>query len=218
MTEPTICKDPALYDYLLEVSLREHPVLQKLRRETARLEQAAMQTSPEQGQFLYLLARLLGVRRAIEVGTFTGYSTLCLALALPEDGKIVACDLSREWTDIGRRHWKEAGQDHKIDLRLAPAAQTLQSLLDAGEASGYDLAFIDADKTGYHRYFELCLQLVHPGGVLLIDNTLWEGKVLRPEDEDTRAIDALNRKLTHDPRIELCLLPIRDGLTLIRKS
>jgi caffeoyl-CoA O-methyltransferase len=208
-----------LYAYLLDVSLRDREVLRRLREETAGLEHADMQIGPEQGQLMALLLELLGARRVLEIGTFTGYSALVMALALPEDGRVVACDVSEEWTSIGRRYWEEAGVAHKIDLRLAPAAETLQALLADGREGTFDFAFIDADKEGYDRYYELALRLVRTGGLVAIDNTLWEGKVADPSatDADTEAIRALNAKLRTDERVTLSLLPVGDGLTLALK-
>jgi caffeoyl-CoA O-methyltransferase len=194
-------------------------VLRRLREETAGLEHADMQIGPEQGQLMALLLELLDARRVLEIGTFTGYSALVMALALPEDGRVVACDVSEEWTSIGRRYWEEAGVAHKIDLRLAPAAETLQALLADGREGTFDFAFIDADKEGYDRYYELALRLVRTGGLVAIDNTLWEGKVADPSatDADTEAIRALNAKLRTDERVTLSLLPVGDGLTLALK-
>jgi caffeoyl-CoA O-methyltransferase len=208
-----------LYAYLLDVSLRDREVLRRLREETAGLEHADMQIGPEQGQLMALLLELLDARRVLEIGTFTGYSALVMALALPEDGRVVACDVSEEWTSIGRRYWEEAGVAHKIDLRLAPAAETLQALLADGREGTFDFAFIDADKEGYDRYYELALRLVRTGGLVAIDNTLWEGKVADPSatDADTEAIRALNAKLRTDERVTLSLLPVGDGLTLALK-
>jgi predicted O-methyltransferase YrrM len=207
-----------LYAYLLRISLRDRDVLRRLREETAQLEQANMQIGPDQGQFMGLLLQLMGARTVLEIGTFTGYSALAMALELPEDGRIVACDVNEEWTSIGRRYWEEAGVSHKIDLRLGPAVETLRALLGEGLAGTFDFAFIDADKTGYADYYELCLQLVRPGGVVAVDNTLWEGKVADPlvTDADTEAIRAFNAKLVADPRVSLSLVPIGDGLTLAR--
>ncbi len=203
----------ALSDYLREVSLRDHPLLARLRAETAAHPRAIMQITPEQGQFMQLLLRLTGARRTIEIGVFTGYSALVTALALPEDGQVVACDISDEWTSIGRPYWQEADVAHKIDLRLAPALDTLNNL-----TGPFDFAFIDADKTNYDAYYERCLELVRPGGLILIDNTLWHGDVINPakQDADTIAIRALNKKLQADPRIDVSLLPIGDGLTVCR--
>jgi caffeoyl-CoA O-methyltransferase len=177
-----------------------------------------MQISPEQGQFMALLVKLLGARRAIEIGVFTGYSALSVALALPDDGKLLACDISDDYTRVGRPFWEQAGVAHKIELKLAPARQTLDARLAAGEAGQHDFAFIDADKTSYDAYYERCLQLLRPGGLIAIDNTLWSGKVAQASsDADTVALQALNDKLHGDARIDLSLLPIGDGLTLARK-
>jgi caffeoyl-CoA O-methyltransferase len=208
-----------LYRYLLDASLREPDVLRRLREETAQMEEGGMQIGPEQGQFLALLLKLIGARRVLEIGTFTGYSALWMALALPDDGQLIACDVSAAYTSVGRRYWQEAGMAHKIDLRLAPAGETLEALLADGQAGTFDLAFIDADKEGYDGYYEQCLQLVRPGGLLAIDNVLWGGAVADPEvaDEATVALRALNTKLHADERVDLSLLPIGDGLTLARK-
>lgn len=219
MTNKTIGLDGRIYRYLLDFSLREGDIARRLREETAALPQARMQIAPEQGQFMRLLARLMGARRAIEIGVFTGYSGLCLAEALPPDGRLVACDLSAEWTAIARRYWAEAGVDGRIELRLAPALETLDALLEAGEAGRFDLAFIDADKSAYLDYYERCLELLRPGGLLLVDNVLWSGRVADPadEDEDTRALRAFNARVAKDPRVEIAMLPIADGLTLARR-
>ena len=219
MSNRTIMLDDALYDYLLQASLREPPVLAALREETLRMSERSMQIAPEQGQFMALIARLMGARQCVEVGVFTGYSSLATALALPDDGRIVACDVSEAWTAIARRHWQAAGVAHKIDLRLAPALETLDALLAAGEAGRYDLAFVDADKTGYAAYYERCLALLRRGGLLMFDNTLWDGRVADPgvTDEDTVALRRLNAQLRDDARIDLSLVPIGDGLTLARK-
>lgn len=218
MSNRTLKLDDTLYQYLLDVSLREHPVLAELRAATHDHPLARMQIAPEQGQFMALLARLLGVRNAIEIGVFTGYSTLAVALALPADGRIVACDISREYTDIARQYWLKAGIEQKIDLRIAPALDTLDMLIAEGRSDGFDLAFIDADKTGYDAYYERCLVLLRVGGLVVVDNVLWNGRVALPaEDEDTAALQAFNRKLLHDERIDLSLLPVGDGLTLARK-
>lgn len=210
---------PALYRYLLETSAREPEVLRRLREETAQMEEGGMQISPEQGQFLALLLRLIGARRVLEVGTFTGYSALWMALALPENGRLIACDVSAEYTSVGRRFWQEAGVAHKIDLRFAPASETLTALIADGQAEQFDFAFIDADKSGYNGYYEQCLELVRPGGLIAIDNVLWGGAVANDaaQDADTQALRALNAKLHADERIDLSLLPIGDGLTLARK-
>jgi predicted O-methyltransferase YrrM len=215
----TLTLDDRLYAYLQSVSLREHPVLVQLRAETARLPAAAMQVSPEQGQFMALLLRLMGARRCLEIGTFTGYSALACALALPADGRLVALDVSPEWTAIARRHWELAGVADRIDLRLGPAEASLAGLLAAGEAGRFDFVFIDADKPAYPRYYELALQLVRPGGLIAFDNVLWSGRVADPNaaDADTTALRQLNRSLHHDERIDLALLPVGDGLTLARR-
>jgi caffeoyl-CoA O-methyltransferase len=209
-----------LYDYIVSVSVREQdPVAARLVAETARFSNASMQISPLQGQFMSLLARLIDARRTIEVGVFTGYSALCVARALPAGGRLVACELNEEYAAIGRRFWEEAGVLDKIDLRLGPALETLESLLADGEAGTFDLGFIDADKENYGAYYERLLELTRPGGLILIDNVLWGGLVLDPtrDDVDTNAIRALNEKLLTDELVDLTLLPIGDGLTLARK-
>jgi predicted O-methyltransferase YrrM len=218
MANRTLQLDDALYEYVLAHSLREHPAQIALREATKGHPHAGMQIGPEQGQFMALVARILGARRAIEVGVFTGYSALTVALALPEDGYLLACDVSDEYTRIGRPHWQAAGVAHKIELRLGPALATLDARLAAGEAGAYDFAFIDADKTAYDAYYERCLDLLRRGGVIAIDNVLWSGSVARPaKTADTAALQALNDKLHRDERIDLSLLPIGDGLTLARK-
>lgn len=219
MSSRTIQMTDRLYDYLLKVSLREPPLLAELRAETAKLPMAGMQISPEQGQFMALLAELIGARRAIEVGTFTGYSALCVAAALPADGKLIACDISEEFTSVARRYWARSGIADRIELRLAPALDTLKSLLAGGGAGSFDFAFIDADKTQYDAYYEAILKLLRPGGLITIDNVLWSGAVAdgRKRDADTVALRALNEKLKTDKRISLSMLPIGDGLTLARK-
>lgn len=218
MSNRTLNLDAAVYEYLLSHSLREHPAQVALRDATRDHPHATMQISPEQGQFMALLIRLMGARRTIEVGVFTGYSALSVALALPDDGKILACDISDEYTRIGVPHWRAAGVEHKIDLQLAPAMTTLDARINAGEQGRYDFAFIDADKTSYDGYVERCLKLLRVGGLIAIDNTLWSGKVAVPaEDADTKALQALNLKLHRDERVDLSMLPIGDGLTLARK-
>lgn len=218
MTLRTLQLTDELYRYVLDQSLREHPAQAALREATRTHAHAGMQISPEQGQFMALLVKLIGARRTIEIGTFTGYSALSVALALPEDGRLLACDINDAYTQVGRPFWEQAGVAHKIELQLAPALRTLDARLAAGEAGAYDFAFIDADKTGYDAYYEHCLQLLRPGGLIAIDNTLWGGAVARPADDaDTRALQALNAKLHHDERVDLSLLPFSDGLTLARK-
>lgn len=219
MSKQTIGLSPGLYDYFLSVSLKELPLLARLREETAQDPMAQMQIAPEQGQFMSLLIRLLGARKALEIGVYTGYSSLITALALPEDGRIVACDISEEWTQIARRYWAETGVSHKIDLRLAPAVETLDHLVASGEAGTFDFAFIDADKQNYESYYEKAFQLVRRGGLIAIDNTLWSGRVADPDDMDpsTRAVREFNEMLSADSRVEMTLVPIADGLTLVRK-
>jgi len=219
MSRRTLTVDDELYRYLVEHSLREHPAQSALRAATAAHPHAGMQISPEQGQFMTLLVKLLGARRAVEIGVFTGYSALTVALALPDDGRLLACDISDEYTRVGRPYWQEAGVAHKIDLQLAPARATLDARLAAGEAGQYDFAFIDADKSSYDAYYEGCLQLLRPGGLITIDNTLWGGKVAHAarNARATAALQALNAKLHGHERIDLSMLPIGDGLTLARK-
>lgn len=219
MTNRTISIDDRLYQYLLEHSLRETPLMRELRELTRRQEMARMQIAPEQGQFMALLVELLGARRILEIGTFTGYSALCMAQAMPPDGRLVCCDLSEEWTAVARDFWQRAGMDGRIDLRLGPALETLDGLLGAGGADAFDIAFIDADKTNYRHYYERCLQLLRPGGLLMFDNTLWGGAVADPDDQDsdTLALRELNRLLHDDERVSLSLVPIGDGLTLARR-
>lgn len=218
MSNRTVNLDDRLYQYLLDHSLRESDLQQRLRQTTAQLEMSRMQISPEQGQFMALLVELTGARRIVEVGTFTGYSALAMAQAMPEDGELICCDLNEEWTDIARTFWKEAGVENRIQLHLAPALATLDALIDQGRAGEFDMAFVDADKTNYEYYYERCLQLVRPGGLLMFDNTLWGGAVADPEDqdEDTRALRALNDRLHRDERVSISMVPIGDGLTLAR--
>jgi len=209
----------AVYDYLLAHSLREPELLSELRAETAKLSAARMQISPEQGQFMALLVELTGAKRAIEVGVFTGYSSLRVALALPADGRLLACDVSEEYTRIARRYWERAGVSGKLELVLAPASETLQARIDSGAAGSYDIAFIDADKDNYQTYYEQCLQLLRPGGLLLVDNALWGGAVADQTNQDssTLAIRALNAHIHQDERVSASLLPVGDGLYLVRK-
>jgi caffeoyl-CoA O-methyltransferase len=208
-----------LHEYLLSVSLREPEVLRRLREETAKLPNGGMQISPEQGQLMALLVQLLGAKKTLEVGVFTGYSSTVVALALPPDGKITACDVSEEYTGIARRYWQEAGVASKVDLHIAPALQTLHGLLGQGQAGTYDFAFIDADKSNYDGYYEMALKLLRPGGLIAIDNTLWSGQVadLSDQSKDTVALRVLNEKLHRDERVTLSLLPVGDGLTLALK-
>ena len=221
MSNKTIYITEKLYEYMLSVSLREPAVLHELRRETALDEHANMQISPEQGQFMALLVRLLGARKTLDIGVYTGYSSLCIGLALPRDGRVIACDLNREWTDIAKRYWRKAGVASKIELCLAPAQQTLEDLLAEKKktAAAFDFAFIDADKKNYDMYYEYCLELIRPGGLIAIDNVLWDGAVADEsvDDVDTVAIRTLNNKIHADPRVEISLVPIADGLTLARK-
>lgn len=219
MTSHAIKMTDRLYDYLLRVSLRDDPLLRRLRRETAKLPLGVMQIAPHQGQFMALLVELIGARQALEIGTFTGYSSLSVARALPPDGKLICCDVSESFTDIARRYWKEAGVDKKITLKLGPALRTLDALLADGQAGRFDFAFIDADKSNYRNYYERCLKLVRKGGLIAIDNVLWNGAVAdkRKQDADTRAIRALNARLKNDRRVSLSLVPIGDGMTLARK-
>ena len=219
MTARTLNLDDALYQYLLDVSLRETPLLKRLRDETQALPMARWQVAPEQGQFLALLVKLTGARRLLEVGTFTGYSALCMASALPADGSLICCDIPGDYNATARRYWQEAGLAARIDLRLAPALETLAELERQGQGGQYDLVFIDADKANYPSYLEHALRLLRVGGLAVFDNTLWSGRVLEtsPESADTRAIQALNRALKDDARVDLSLLPIGDGLTLCRK-
>ncbi|HEX5953519.1 MAG TPA: class I SAM-dependent methyltransferase [Rhodanobacteraceae bacterium] len=218
MSRRTLSLDDTVYDYLLGHSLREHPEQTALREATRTHPHAGMQISPEQGQFMALLVKLIGARRTIEIGTFTGYSALTVALALPADGKLLACDISAEYTAIGKPFWQRAGVADKIELVIAPATETLDARIAAGESGRHDFAFIDADKTGYDGYYERCLRLIRTGGLIAIDNTLWGGNVAQPaEDDDTRALQALNDKLHRDARVDMAMLPIGDGLTLVRK-
>ena len=219
MANQTIGISKNLRDYLLSVSVREPEILTQLREETAQHPMARMQIAPEQGQFMSLLVQLMGAKKTLEVGVFTGYSSLAIALALPGDGRIIACDVSDEYTQIARRYWEKAGIAHKIDLRIAPALETLDKLIADGETESFDFAFIDADKSTYDDYYERCLQLVRPGGLIAIDNVLWSGRVAESEVQDNRTnkIRALNEKLHQDMRVNLSVVPIADGLTLAMK-
>lgn len=219
MSSRTLQLTDRLYDYYLAHALREPPVLARLREETSKMAYSGMQVSPEQGQFMAFLVELIGARRTLEVGTYTGYSALAVALALPPDGRVVACDISEKYTAVGRRYWAEAGVADKIDLRLAPALETLDAMVREGAAGCFDFMFIDADKTNYLNYYERGLTLLRPGGLMAVDNVLWDGAVADParDDEDTRAIRDLNETLHADARISLAMVPIGDGLTLARK-
>jgi predicted O-methyltransferase YrrM len=219
LSNRTLTLDDRSYEYLLAHSLREDTRLAALRAETAAHPQANMQIAPEQGQFMQMLVRLTGARRAIEVGVFTGYSSLAVMLAMPPDGRLLALDVSEEFTAVARRHWQAAGVAERIELVIAPAATTLESRLARGEAGRYDFAFIDADKVGYLGYYEQLLKLVRPGGLIVVDNTLWNGEVANPENREasTVALRAFNDALHHDERIDLALLPVGDGLTLARR-
>jgi caffeoyl-CoA O-methyltransferase len=220
MSARTITLTDELLAYVNTVGVREPAVLRKLREETAPLPQHDMQIGPMQGAFMSLLVRLIGARKCLEVGTFTGYSSTVVALALPDDGSILCCDVSREWTDVARRYWAEAGVADKIELRLAPAAETLDQLLAEGQEGSFDFAFIDADKTGYDAYYERALRLVRGGGLIAIDNTLQHGRVVDADSDsdNVRAVRALNQKIRDDDRVEMVLLPLADGLTLARVS
>jgi len=207
-----------LYDYMLSVSLHEHPALEALRCDTAKMALSVMQVPPEQAQFMQMLIRLIRAKNVLEIGTFTGYSALAMALALPDDGRLITCDISSEWTKDAHNFWKQAEQEHKIELRLAPALETLYELLDDGFAHSFDFVFIDADKTNYLNYYELALQLITPQGLIAIDNVFWSGKVIdnTVTDAQTRDIRKLNELLKHDERVYISLLPISDGLFLVQ--
>jgi predicted O-methyltransferase YrrM len=219
MANRTLNLDERLYAYLRNVSVREHPVLGRLREETSRLPMAMMQIGPEQGQFMGLLVRLIGARRCLEIGTFTGYSALACALALPADGRLIALDVSEEWTSIARRFWADARVDSKIELRLGPALESLQKIVDGGGNGSFDFIFVDADKSNYGRYVEFSANLLRTGGLLAIDNVLWGGRVADPAvaDADTAAIRAVNEAMFADQRFDATLVPIGDGLTLARR-
>ena len=220
MSIKTIPMTEALYDYLMRVGVREHPVLKKLRAATVREagSSAGMQISPDEGALLALLVRLIGARRTIEAGTFTGYSALAVALALPDEGRVVACDVSAEWTGIGKRFWAEAGVAHKIDLRLAPALETMDALLAQGGSATFDFAFLDAVKTEYAEYLEHVARLLRPGGMVAVDNVLWSGRVADSavRDADTRALRSFNAALHQDERFDVATIPVADAVTLAR--
>jgi predicted O-methyltransferase YrrM len=219
MTSRTIGLPADVHEYVRRWGFEEPPILARLRAETARHPRASMQISPEQGALLALLVELLDARRCLEIGTFTGYSSLAVALAMPADGRIVCCDVSAEYTEIARRFWAEAGVENMVELRLGPARGTLDALLGAGAAGTFDLAFIDADKPGYPDYWERCVELVRPGGVIAVDNVLWGGAVADPAatDASTRTIRQLNERVATDPRVRHVLLPISDGMTIARR-
>lgn len=220
MNKKSLGLDNKVYEYLLSVSLREAEVLTKLRQETDRHPMSIMQISPEQGQFMALLVKLLKAKKTLDIGVFTGYSSLVVALALPQDGKVIACDRDPEATAIARRYWQIAGVESKIDFRLAPALETLDQLIAEGEAGSFDFAFIDADKRNYPNYYERALTLLRSGGVVAIDNVLWFGSVADPENTDNRAIAIreFNQQLYQDSRVEISMLPLADGLTLALKQ
>lgn len=209
-----------LYHYLLTVGVRDSPFLQQLREENAHHPRSIMQIAPEQGQFMGLLVQLLGAKKALEIGVFTGYSSLIVAMALPDDGQLIACDISNEYTTMARKYWQKAGVAHKVDLRIAPAMDTLDQLIAEGHSDSFDFAFIDADKSNYHHYYERVLNLLRPGGLVAIDNVLWSGRVAKsPEEQDnrTKSIHTLNEKIHGDPRVSISLIPIADGLMLAMK-
>ena len=219
MSTATIILDEKLREYLLNVSVKESEILRELREETAQMEYSAMQISPEQGSFMAFLVGLINGKRTLDIGVFTGYSSLVVALALPEDGYVTACDINIEWTDIARKYWKLAQVEDKIDLRIAPALETLDELLTEGCRGTYDFSFIDADKINYQQYYERSLELVRSGGLIAIDNVLWGGSVIDDsiQDSSTKAIRKFNKKLYQDERVSISMVPIGDGLTLARK-
>ena len=218
MSRGTITVDERLAQYLDTINRRETEVQRRLREETGAMPQAGMQIGHNQGSFMAFLVMLIGARRALEIGTFTGYSALAVAAALPADGKLICCDVSDEWTKLGRRAWADAGLADRIDLRLGPAAQTLDHLIADGQAGQFDFAFIDADKENYDRYYEQCLVLIRKGGLIAVDNVLWDGAVADPKNDSvtTKAIRALNLKMRDDHRIDYSLIPVGDGMGLAR--
>ena len=219
MSNSTIGLDQKLREYLLTYSLKEHKVLKNLRNETLKLNEFQMQISPEQGSFLAFLVNIINAKRTLDIGVFTGYSSLVVALALPNNGLVTAFDTNVDWTDIAQKYWKMASVDDKIDLHIGPAIETLDGLIDKGFEGAYDFSFIDADKINYQQYFEKSLALVRKGGIIAIDNVLWGGRVLDSSDSEpaTRAIQKFNKKLYKDHRVEITMIPIGDGLTLARK-
>ena len=220
MSNRTLAIDDRIYDYLCEVAIDESELLFQLRQETAKLEYSVMQISPEQGQFMSLLVKLIGAKRAIEIGTFTGYSSICVASAMPDGGELICCDISPQWTDIAEKYWARAKLESKINLFTQPAEQTLQTLIDDGQQSSFDFIFIDADKQNYIQYYEMGLTLLRKGGLIAVDNTLWSGAVADPENDEpgTRAIRRFNQMVKEDTRVSKSLLPVGDGLTLILKE
>lgn len=220
MSNRTLSIDDRIYNYLCDVAINEPELLRRLREETAKLDYAAMQISPEQGQFMSLLVKLMGAKRAIEIGTFTGYSSICVASAMPDDGRLICCDISPQWTDIAEKYWVHAGLEKKIKLYSQPAEKTLQMLLDQGDEKTFDFVFIDADKQNYILYYEMALRLLRKGGLIAVDNTLWSGAVADPGNTEpgTRAIRRFNEMLNQDNRVSKSLLTIGDGLTLILKE
>ena len=219
MSGKNLALSESLYNYILSTSLREPAILKSLREATAQLPMSRMQIAPEQGQFMALLVKLIGAKKTLEVGVFTGYSALVTALALPDDGKIIACDKDEQYTNMAKPYWERAKVSHKIDLRIAPAQSTLQQLITDGQENTFDFAFIDADKRSYPIYYEQVLKLVRPGGLIAIDNVLWSGRVADPNNTDKRtiAIREFNQKLHQDKRVDISLVPISDGLTLAMK-
>ena len=221
MSNQSICLSDRLYQYLIANSVREADILTKLREETAQHPLVNMQVSPEQGQLMGLLVQSIGAKKCLEVGVFTGYSSLVVALNLPDDGRLIACDISDEFTSIARRYWQEAGVSEKISLHIAPALETLDRLLANGESDTFDFAFIDADKNNYAAYYDRCFKLVRQGGLILVDNVLWYGRVADPAmdaDPRTQAIKQINQQIYHDDRVQISLIPIGDGLTIARKK
>jgi len=220
LSNRTLSIDDRIYDYICDVSINESELLRQLREETAQIEYSVMQISPEQGQFMSLLIKLMGAKRVIEIGTFTGYSSICVASAMPEGGKLICCDISPQWTEIAEKYWALAGLENKIDLHIQPAEQTLQMLLNDGAEKSFDFIFIDADKQNYVMYYEMALRLLRKGGIIAVDNTLWSGAVADPENTEpgTRAIRHFNEMIKDDDRVSQSLLTIGDGLTLILKE
>ncbi len=217
MSRMTISMTDSLYQYYLTHSLREDPILAQLRLETKGLSAAKMQIAPEQGQFLAFLVKMLNAKKTLDIGVFTGYSALVVAMAMTDEGKVIGCDINNEWTNMAKKYWQLAEQAQKIELKLGQATETLKELLHQGEASSFDFIFIDADKKNYPTYYELSLQLLRSGGVIAIDNVFQDGRVITPTDENACVIDALNEKILQDVRVDLSMLPIADGLTLARK-